>query len=278
MEYHADRFADCSLLFYEGDSLMALLPANRDNDAVRSHAGLTFGGFVTDARMTSHKMLDIMAITLDHYRRAGARRFVYSPVPHIYHLAPAEEDLYALFRAGARLIRRDLSSVIELAQRIRENKGRRAGIKRALAMGNTLESSDDWAMFMELEEEMLRERYNATPTHTAAELELLASRFPDSIRLFVVRRESRVVAGTVIYETPVVAHTQYIGVSPKGRAAGALDVLVSGLLEEVYADKRYFDFGISTEQDGKHLNAGLVRNKESYGARSTSYDRYEIVL
>ena len=53
---------------------------------------------------------------------------------------------------------------------------------------------------------------------------------------------------------------------------------MSGLIDDVYADKTYFDFGISTERDGAYLNLGLVRNKESYGARGVAYDRYEIAL
>ena len=41
MEYHADRFTDYSLLVYEGNKLLALLPANRSGDVLYSHAGLT---------------------------------------------------------------------------------------------------------------------------------------------------------------------------------------------------------------------------------------------
>ena len=43
MEYHADRFTDYSLLVYDGNKLLALLPANRSGDVLYSHAGLTYG-------------------------------------------------------------------------------------------------------------------------------------------------------------------------------------------------------------------------------------------
>ena len=46
MEYHADRFTDYSLLVYEGNKLLALLPANRSGDVLYSHAGLTYGGLI----------------------------------------------------------------------------------------------------------------------------------------------------------------------------------------------------------------------------------------
>jgi hypothetical protein len=278
MDYHADRFEDASLLLYENDTLMTLLPANRDGDSVRSHGGLTFGGFIADSRMTSHKMLGAMQAALASYRESDLKCLVYSPVPHIYHASPAEEDLYAVFRNGGRLIRRDLSSVIALRRRVRPSKGRQAGIRRVGATDLEFAQSTDWVAFMELEQAVLRERYDVTPTHAPEELTLLASRFPGQIRLFVATRGAQLLGGIVVYETPVVAHAQYIGVSDEGRALGALDFLVSRLLDKVYADKTYFDFGISTEHDGADLNAGLVRNKESFGARAVSYDRYEIAL
>ena len=34
MEYHADRFTDYSLLVYDGNKLLALLPANRSGDVL----------------------------------------------------------------------------------------------------------------------------------------------------------------------------------------------------------------------------------------------------
>ena len=41
MDYHADRFMDGSLMFYEGDQLLALLPASLQDGVLSSHGGLT---------------------------------------------------------------------------------------------------------------------------------------------------------------------------------------------------------------------------------------------
>ncbi|MEM2995379.1 MAG: GNAT family N-acetyltransferase, partial [Candidatus Bathyarchaeia archaeon] len=38
----------------------------------------------------------------------------------------------------------------------------------------------------------------------------------------------------------------------------------------------YFDFGISTEKEGRFLNVGLITQKEEFGARAVVYDTYEI--
>ncbi|HVY61572.1 MAG TPA: GNAT family N-acetyltransferase, partial [Planctomycetota bacterium] len=99
MEYHADRFADHSLLFVDGaGELVGALPASEREGELVSHGGLTYGGVVCGAGMRAALMLEVFEALLAHVRSAGLRRLVYKPVPHIYHALPAEEDLYALFR------------------------------------------------------------------------------------------------------------------------------------------------------------------------------------
>src|ERR1700722_14050029 len=61
MEYHADRFSDFSLLFFQGSELVALMPANRVDETVISHGGLTFGGIVSDSTMTTSRMLKVFS-------------------------------------------------------------------------------------------------------------------------------------------------------------------------------------------------------------------------
>lgn len=55
MDYHSDRFSDHSLMFYEDEKLLALLPLNLKDDTLYSHQGLTFGGFITSTTMKQEK-------------------------------------------------------------------------------------------------------------------------------------------------------------------------------------------------------------------------------
>src|SRR5258707_7966047 len=136
MEYHADRFPDNSLMFYdERGHLVALLPATVKDDVLSSHAGLTFGGILTDADMKVGLMLDVFDAMHDTMRAQRLRHLVYKTVPHIYHRLPAEEDLYALFRQGARLCRRDVSVTIQLPARRPLGKGRKGALKQAQKAG-----------------------------------------------------------------------------------------------------------------------------------------------
>jgi GNAT acetyltransferase-like protein len=278
MEYHADRFADASLLFERAGKLAAVIPANRREGDFASHGGLTYGGIVCDDRMSTEGMLAIFEALLEHLRASGVERLIYKPVPHIYHAYPAEEDLYALFRAGARLARRDVGSSIEVASRYALAKGRRWAVKKSERSEIDVAESWSFEAFMELEARLLEEKYGAAPVHSGAEMRQLADRFPENIRLFTAQRNGELLGGTIIYETPRVAHAQYIASTDVGREVGALDRLFAWLLDDVYAGKRYFDFGISTEQEGRVLNHGLIENKESWGARATVYDHYELRL
>jgi hypothetical protein len=278
MDYHADRFSDHSLLFEHDGKLVAVMAANRRDGVLESHGGLSYGGVVCDARMSAELSLAIFEVLIDHLRASGFARLVYKAIPRIYHRYPADEDLYALFRAGARLVRRDVASTIDLAERYPLHKGRRWAVKRGQRNAIDVAESADFEAFMETEIRLLESKYGAKPVHSAAELRMLAERFPANIRLFTARRGGELLGGTVIYETPLVAHAQYIAATDAGRELGALDRLFAWLLDEVYAGKRYFDFGISTEQDGRVLNHGLIENKESWGARATVNDHYELDL
>lgn len=55
MDYHSDRFADNSLMFYNEKTgkLYALLPANRCGDVLYSHQGLSYGGLVMSTEVTT---------------------------------------------------------------------------------------------------------------------------------------------------------------------------------------------------------------------------------
>lgn len=281
MDYHADRFTDCSLLFKKKGKIIALLPANyvEKERTVYSHGGLTYGGLILSESITAADTLQVMSCAIEWMRiTLGAERLIYKPIPHIYHRCAAEEDLYALFRHNARLIIRTASSAITGSHPIALQELRRRGIKKAQANGIIYEESTDMAAFWKILEEVLAEKHHRTPVHTLTEIERLRASFPDKIRLFVARKDDTIIAGTLIYETDKVAHAQYIASSDDGRAMGALDGLFDHLITQVYATKSYFDFGISTEQGGRYLNEGLIFQKEGFGARTVIYDAYEITI
>jgi hypothetical protein len=275
MEYHADRFEDASLLIGARGSSDAALPASRDGDEVVSHAGLTFGGLLSGPHVTVSATVAAIDAVAAALAAQGARRLVYKAVPHIYHVAPAEEDLFALHAAGARLVRRDVSAAVPPGDRPAYSDERGRAVRRGAAAALELVESDRVEEFMELVAVVLRARHDAQPVHSPAEMRLLADRFPGRIRLWTAVEDGEIVAGVLVYETPTVAHAQYIAGGERGRQLRAGDALFDHLLT-VYADK-WFDFGASNERGGD-LNPGLIRNKEGFGARAVVYDRYLLEL
>jgi len=274
MDYHADRFVDRSLVVERGGEFVAVFPANVQDRAVTSHGGLTYAGLIASHALRAESTLALFEQIGKHYRALGVQRVIYKAVPHVFHAFPAEEDLYALHRLGARLARRDLSSVIALQEPYRFTPGRRRAVTRAKRAGIDVRTNADLASFHRLLSEVLR-RHDAVPTHSLAEMRLLQSRFPQHIVLHEACRDGALLAGVLIYDFGHVVHTQYLAASDEGRQLDALSLLLAQLIEHTYASRRHFSFGISTEQQGQVLNAGLIAQKEYFGARAVVHDIYE---
>lgn len=276
VDYHADRFTDHSLLFYRDEELVALLPASQHETELRSHGGLTYGGMIANLKMTVQLMLSLFEALRNYMSSNGISRLIYKRVPSIYYLYPSDEDLYALFRNNAALTRRDISATIYLPERIRFSERRRRGVKNALKNGIVVRESNEYEQYIQMLSEILAKYHDAKPVHTAAELRLLAERFPDNIKMYAAFHGAKMLAGVVMYLTPHVAHTQYIANSDEGRQCGALDAVMDCLVNECYTDKMYFDFGISNENEGRFLNEGLISQKQEFGGRAIACDFYEL--
>lgn len=277
MDYHADRFADHSLMVWHKGRLCALLPANEHNGTLYSHEGLTYGGLITDEHATTAFVCDTFA-AINHYLVGqGCKQVVYKAVPWPYHRLPAEEDLYAITQVcSGSLMVRHISSTIDLHERLPFTESRRSGLRKALAAGLQVKEpgAEGLEGFWHVLTDNLSLKYDTQPVHTADEMRLLMERFPQHIRLFTVDDGEKVVGGTVIYLTPQVAHTQYISASPEGKQHGALDLLFDHLLSLDF-DCRYFDFGKSSDGNGSDLNRPLIFQKEGFGGRGVCYDWYQ---
>lgn len=276
MDYHADRFDDNSFMFYHKGKLKAVLPANVAGDTLYSHQGLTYGGLLLDKKATVEDVLECFDSLNFWLRENGISKVVYKALPWIYQQYPSEEDLYALtWKCKAQLISRDISSSIVIDNKLKFAESRKSGIRKALSLNIEVGESNDVDGFWHVLEDNLGNRYNAKPVHTASEMKLLMSRFPNNIKLYVAKMNGEIVGGTLIYVTPQVVHTQYISASVEGKKHGALDLLFDYIINKVYANCRYFDFGKSTEQGGAYLNEPLIFQKEGFGGRGVCYDWYQ---
>ncbi len=279
MDYHSDRFQDYSLMFYRNGGLYALLPANREDNILWSHRGLTYGGIIMNAESTAARIQQLFRELNDYLRADGFIKVVYKPVPHIFHRIPSEEDIYSLFSVcDAKLIDRSISSTLILQYPLKWHRDRRYGINKAKAHDVTVDESQDLKGFWEVLTFNLRNKYDSCPVHSLEEIELLHDRFPQQIRLFTASKDGKVLGGTVLYITSTVVHTQYISANLEGKQWRVIDALFDYLLHECDWQQRYFDFGTSNEEDGRILVEPLIYQKEGFGGRGICYDWYEWTL
>lgn len=277
MDYHADRFTDASLMFYKNDDLIAVLPANANDKTLNSHGGLTFGGLVVSNKFSAADAIVLFESLREHLYQIGYEKLIYKPIPHIYHQIPAEEDLYALFKLGAKPVRMDVSTTIKQSNRLALAKGRKHSIAKAKKANVHIEKSTRYDVFWEMLSNNLAQRHEAKPTHSLEEIELLATRFKE-IELYLSYIDGKAVAGVLMYDYGQVAHTQYIALNDHARETGALDFLLEHLISVEYANKPYFNFGISTYNNGQSFNEGLAAQKEMFGGRTTILQHLELVI
>lgn len=290
MDYHQDRFHDHSLMIYYKDKLYALLPANEvvsasNNEIPQkelvSHQGLTYGGLLTCNKMTAELTCETFEAIGNYLKQEGFSKLTYKAIPWIYHKIPSEEDLYALIHVGkASLSAREISTTILLQNKLRFSEQRRRGVNKAKKNSLIIRQSsqEDVFAFWNILNNNLQQKYHTRPVHSNEELQLLISRFPENIIGYSVLKDEEVIAGTIIFITPQVIHTQYIGASEKGKEEGALDLLFDYLINQKKWNAPYFDFGKSTEDRGNYLNTNLIHQKEGFGGRGVSYDTYEWTL
>ena len=279
MDYHSDRFEDYSLMFYCQGRLYGLMPANAEGQLFCTHRGLTYGGLVMDKKTTAALTVTLFGELNDYLRAKGFRQVHYKCIPWIYHQLASEEDLYAISRTcDARLVDRDLGTAIIQRNTIRWERVRRRALKRAQEAGIVVTQSDNLAGFWEVLNNNLAQKYHSKPVHTLQEMELLKSRFPDHIVLFLAQQGEEILAGMVVYVSTQVARAQYSSATPLGKQLGAIDVIYDRIINNDYRHLPYFEFGTSALENTNAINESLIFQKEGFGGRGICFDRYEWTL
>ena len=277
MEYHSDRFEDYSLMVFDGDKLVAVLPSHKTGNNIYSHFGLTYGGLIYTEKTKLGDIISITADVLKYLHENAIEKLYVKLMPPIYHKFPADEFSYALFLSGAAITRRDTLAVIDQDNRLHFSTSRKQTIKKGTDNDYSIREEPDFKLFWEeVLIPNLNEKHNASPVHTCSEITLLHQRFPDNIRQFNVYKEDEIAAGATVFITDTVAHIQYISGRKIHNSNGVLDFLFDHLINTVFKNIRFFDFGTSNEEQGRKLNHGLMFWKETFGARTIVQDFYEV--
>ncbi len=278
MDYHSDRFTDCSLMVYRKGKLSALLPGNIREGVFHSHQGLTYGGLITTTKISTVDILSFFQGINGELLKLGVKEVIYKPVPSIYHKLPAQEDIYALFRLKAIKIACNISSTIYQNNKISFIESRKSGIRKAAREGVLINQGTDATAFWEVLESNLMATYGKPPVHSLKEISALIKLFPENIKVYTCTLNNETIAGCLVFIMQNVVHIQYISANETGKQTGALDFLFDELINRIYIYKPVFDFGQSTEEMGDYLNENLIFQKEGFGGRGTLYEAYKYSL
>lgn len=276
MDYHKNRFEDFSIMIYNGNKLIALVPGNIDLNNVYSHQGLTYGGILIQSDSKFTEYLEIFSEVLRFLKKKSINSLCVKQIPTIYNFNFNDELDYLSFVTDSKNYRKDIISVINLQSDFKIAKDRINGYKRGLKNFLEFREAHDFDDFWnELLIPNLAKKYSVNPVHSLDEIGLLKSRFKSNIRQFNVYKENKIVAGTTVFQTKNVVHVQYTASNSKKNILGSLDFLFYKLITDVYSKHKYFDFGTSNERDGKKINQGLMYWKEGFGARSLTQNFYK---
>jgi len=276
MDYHNDRFQDFSLMIYKDEKLIALMPANKVGDCVYSHQGLTYGGFIYKSDLKSEDVINLLKSVLNYLLDNKIKTLELKELPIVFLENQTNNPLaYLCFKLKAQLVRVDMHSVVDLKFKA-YNRSRKNGYKRGQKNNLVVKEVNDFEDFWnKILIPNLDNKHDVKPVHSLEEIQLLKTKFPNKIRQFNVYHNNIIVAGTTIFETKHVAHSQYISGNADKNTLGSLDFLHHYLLEDVFASKSYFNFGISNLNQGQNINQGLLYWKEGFGSHSITQSFYK---
>ncbi|MBO3117649.1 GNAT family N-acetyltransferase [Winogradskyella sp. DF17] len=277
MDYHKDRFQDSSLMIYRDSKLVALLPANKENDILFSHQGLTYGGLVYKKFLKSSDAINIWCAILKFLHKNSCNTLFLKELPYVYLENSVNNSMsYILFKTEALCKRVDMHSIINLEQ-YKLSNSRKEGVKRGKKAGLVVKESETLELFWnDILIPNLKSKHGVIPVHSLSEIKSLKSKFTNNIRQFNVYDQDRIIAGTTIFEMKSIVHCQYISGDSSKNSSGSLDFLHGHLITEVFSTKKFFSFGTSNINAGQQVNAGLQFWKEGFGARSITQGFFEI--
>lgn len=278
MEYHQDRFEDFSLLIYENQKLVAVLPANIKDNNLYSHQGLTYGGLVYSKKIKTEKVELILDEILVFLKENNVKTFYYKPIPGFYFPHGNKEIDFFLFKRGAILDHKEMNLVINLKAELCISKSKLKHFRRIENLPLEIVEEEDFEPFWDqVLQPRLLEKYKAKPVHTKEEISFLKQNFDKNIKQFSVYQENVIIAGITIFEEDNVIKSQYGATSKSGEKVRALDFLFINLIEKYQQEgKSFFDMGIVNEEDEKGYNLGLLNQKEELGCSVYNQDFYKI--
>ena len=267
MEYHGDRFQECSLIFFLDEQAVAIFPAEKSSEKVFSYRGLTYAGWIMIERVQGELLSQMVTDTLQYFNINGFQALEIRSVPDFFCSGNQAELKRVIHESKPIEVHNGVFYTTPLPFQVRD-RGRKWGKNKALSQSLQVKESVDFEGFWtQVLEPHLLEKFKNKPVHSLTDISFLKGCFPENIKLFAVYLDGEMIAGTVLFIHAHAVHTQYIATIAKGRELRALDLLFDAILDRYNRDKAYLSLGTSLDARTGESIAGLVKWKESLGAK-----------
>ncbi len=302
LSYHPEkRFEDASLLFLDGEKLVAVLPAAAKEDAGKkilvSHPGASYGGLVLHGDASVSETGEMMTALLAHakakkYSGISMLRLPPASLQRLY----SEDPQYWMFQQGYRMSRCEMDGAIDLSAFddltdmqvlksldaiLQSLHGKcRNMVRQAKRAKIEVKLSNDFDAFWPVLESVLAGRHGAKPTHTLAEIKKLHTLLPQGFRCLTAHLEGRIVGGIVLVSIHGEAlYTLYMGQEYASQQFHPMHLLlVEAIHLSLKEKRRVLHLGVSTEDGGTKVNEGLFFFKESFGCKPVRRESWEILF
>ena len=293
LSYHPQgRYEDGSLLFMNGTTIVAVLPAHieKKDDCINflSHQGSTFGGIVIGKNFCNISYIELIFKCFDTYiEEKGFNEVVMTKTSTIYQKADSNLIDYFLYINGFESSQ-ELGYYIDFDDYNEEiisnfSSSRRRDYRYSLKndfVFRQLETEEEIEEFYYVLCDNYR-KFLKRPIHNLKELlDFKFSRLLQNVEFYGVYLEDELIAGGMVFlfEHDVM-HTQYLAVKQEHTNLFANEFLYTNVIR-IAQENNYkkLSFGTSTLEEGKILNRSLALYKEGFGTKEYINYRYKRVF
>lgn len=277
--HHSGKFKDHSLMFFKGETLAAVMPANEleQGRILLSHQGSTFGGLVIGADFCDTSNYNwIFKDMMEHFKSRGYERAELR-MPHWLYARKdrGNELLDYYFQLNGFAMRGEVGFYVNLTDLpddyeasfspLRKRKLRKA-CQYSLLFKELTSRESIYAFYNVLADNMLK--FNTVPLHTFEEIiDFKDRRLKDTVSFYGVYHEKELIAGSMVFNfcNKKVFHTQYLASRHDCLSYCPNEFLYTGLIRTAReSGYRFLSYGTATLAHGEIYNETLGMYKEGF--------------
>lgn len=246
-----------------------------------SPAGASVGGPAVRGSLPSEACIHLVEGLQSYARSAGWRGIDITLPPPVYYDEPDQTVEFALHATGFQIVHRSMPLLMPLDHDKGEyyqrqfRRSQRSYVRACQRKGVVTKEAgiEGLSGFLDLFTETYA-RLQTSPTHTPEEIESLFLRLPANVRIWSAYLGETIIASTLmLILNRYICNTFYICDRVACREFHGSTVLLAEAADKLaQRGFRYIDLGPSASS--AHFNEGVVRFKESLGARGFCRDRW----